>query len=984
MIELGMENMISKISTISNAQKWAMILQQKKLNESRTLASVEGSPHYWCGRMQTEPSAEVFRQLCAVLSSESIEWMQKFVAAGGLNTLLDSLSKTEQKIYRKGKEKSLKWEDYDLTTFNELIKCLKPFNNNSEGLKAIAVTNDAIKKIALCLGVAKDLAGRMEPVEWSKIVLKTLTLLCFVKPNGHKLVLEAMSNVKIKNNEKRRFEGLVRSFASSVHSDAKTVYLTFINTLINIPEDVDLRIGIRNEFLRLGFKEEMMKFKDKCGDSSDELDYVTQAELFQEESHDDFKEIYDRFSFLNVDISNVDELFSSIKLQMASAGMNDALLGFLQNLCAMPVKTDVGSRAFLVGCSLMRYVNRFKGQIANDPTEASFQKIFEEMNGEDHYSHPSLSSPSSQSISSTQIVSNHTSLLNELESLRKKSSALEIEVKELKEVLKGSRPLDSSPSKASSESKSVEKGGDSSAGSKPEDKKEEILPPKEEKKGEEVNVVELGVGGPPPPPPDAPGPPPPPAPPGAPPPPEAPGGPPPPPGAPGAPPPPMAAAAQKKKPLREPKEKMKGFQWSKLPQPKTKGTVFATFPLSYNGLPVDYTFIEQEFAAKKIERKEKKEESLAPKMVHILEHKIAQNLSIWLSQFKMPRNKIIEGALKMDQNLLSLDQIKQLITFIPPSSTVQNISDYITNNDASLLGIPELFSYELSQAPNLESQLKAFAFKLSLEPAKINIKPSLEMIKIASEDVVNSKNLPKILDMVLEIGNFLNASTPRGGAFGYSLGSLLKMPDTRSSDLKSDLLRYVISYLQKHDPQLLNLKEEMPYLGDAKRVSLSTLSGELNLLKKDFEEVKSTLESSSKSFSEDASLDIGLMNSKMQEAQKCYEKAAKYYGEDPSKVPPEEFFGMLHQFLTMLDQTIADMEAARRKEEREEKVRQRALQEKKDKLLRSVPKTNEGDSVIEELSEMLESGMGFKKFRRLIGSPSLVVEQKPSQEIAAF
>ncbi len=60
------------------------------------------------------------------------------------------------------------------------------------------------------------------------------------------------------------------------------------------------------------------------------------------------------------------------------------------------------------------------------------------------------------------------------------------------------------------------------------------------------------------------------------------GGPPPPPPPPGAPPPPgmPGAPAPKRTSRKEPKSKMKGFQWTKIPHPKIKGTLFEKFSKS--------------------------------------------------------------------------------------------------------------------------------------------------------------------------------------------------------------------------------------------------------------------------------------------------------------------------------------------------------------------------------------------------------------------
>lgn len=76
--------------------------------------------------------------------------------------------------------------------------------------------------------------------------------------------------------------------------------MSFINTLINTPSNIDTRVSIRNEFLRLGLKEFVDELKAKC-DLKEDIELITQLDVFEEESTLDFKELRDQFAMLNVD-----------------------------------------------------------------------------------------------------------------------------------------------------------------------------------------------------------------------------------------------------------------------------------------------------------------------------------------------------------------------------------------------------------------------------------------------------------------------------------------------------------------------------------------------------------------------------------------------------------------------------------------------------------------------------------------------------------
>lgn len=64
--------------------------------------------------------------------------------------------------------------------------------------------------------------------------------------------MDAMTNYRNKKQEKRRFEALLAAFVATPSIEMKTIYMSFINALINTPTDIDLRLDIRNEFKKLG------------------------------------------------------------------------------------------------------------------------------------------------------------------------------------------------------------------------------------------------------------------------------------------------------------------------------------------------------------------------------------------------------------------------------------------------------------------------------------------------------------------------------------------------------------------------------------------------------------------------------------------------------------------------------------------------------------------------------------------------------------
>ena len=77
------------------------------------------------------------------------------------------------------------------------------------------------------------------------------------------------------------------------------------------------------------------------------------------------------------------------------------------------------------------------------------------------------------------------------------------------------------------------------------------------------------------------------------------------------------------------------------------------------------------------------------------------------------------------------------------------------------------------------------------------VRPKVEAVLYASREVMISRKLRKMLEVVLAFGNYMNKGK-RGNAYGFKLSSLNNMIDTKSSaDRNVTLLHYLVETLEK-------------------------------------------------------------------------------------------------------------------------------------------------------------------------------------------
>jgi len=360
------------MAQVSVENKWAMVCQYK-LSEVQKQGKIEDTPNFWTSKLKAEVSFSLLKDLRIVLGAAPLDWLQQFINAGGLSNLLDILGKVEHELHRRTMtDEKIKKEDEQVQMQYECVRCLQVLLNNKAGLSGAISTESGIKKMCLCLDM---------PEEYAVKIVKLLTLVC-VMHDGHRKVVEGLVHYRNVKKEKSRFGVLVSILDKATTMDAKISYLTFINAIINSPADIDLRIAIRQEFSRLGVDEVIKKLKATIKPETD-IDLETQVDVFEEEAQDDYKELHERFKELDVNIDDVDDIYKTIKVQYANAGLSSNFLGALQNFLIIPIDTEQGIKSFLLACRIIRQISLNKEAVGtSDDSQINLSELLTSVESE--------------------------------------------------------------------------------------------------------------------------------------------------------------------------------------------------------------------------------------------------------------------------------------------------------------------------------------------------------------------------------------------------------------------------------------------------------------------------------------------------------------------------------------------------------------------------------------------------------------------------
>uniref|UniRef100_A0A8C3R5Q3 Diaphanous related formin 3 n=1 Tax=Cyanoderma ruficeps TaxID=181631 RepID=A0A8C3R5Q3_9PASS len=443
--------------------------------------------------------------------------------------------------------------------------------------------------------------------------------------------------------------------------------------------------------------------------------------------------------------------------------------------------------------------------------------------------------------------------------------------------------------------------------------------------------------------------------------------------------PPSCALPFGMKPKKEfkPEVTMKRLNWSKIrPQEMTESCFWVKAEEDKYENADMLCKLELTFCCQKRDFEEKKSIKKRIKELKVLDPKIAQNLSIFLGSFRVPYEEIKMMILEVDETQLSESMIQNLIKHLPEQEQLNALSKF--KNEYNNLSEPEQFGVVMSNVKRLRPRLSAILFKLQFEEQVNNIKPDIMAVSAACEEIKKSKSFSKLLELVLLMGNYMNAGSRNAQTFGYNLSSLCKLKDTKSADQKTTLLHFLVEVCEESYQDVLNFVEDFQHLDKASKVSAENLEKSLKHMERQLQQLEKDLqtfpipEDNHDKFVTKMSISFRKLARMHENMEKLYQNVMGYYAIDLKKVSVEEFLTDLNNFRMMFMQAVK--ENMRRREAEEKQRRAKIAKEKaeKEKLERQQKKKRllemktEGEEtgVMDSLLEALQSGAAFRDRRK--------------------
>ncbi|XP_060904056.1 protein diaphanous homolog 1-like isoform X2 [Labrus mixtus] len=244
------------------------------------------------------------------LNNNPVSWVQNF-GDEGLALLLNRLRRLQEDK-----------DEYPMTGVkcqHEIIRCLKAFMNNKYGLKSMLECDEGIPLLVRAIN------PRLPHMMVDAVKLLSAISILEHPENLHERVLEAITE-EAEKRDIERFQPLLTGMNN--HNIAlKGGCMQLINALISRGEELDFRIHIRSELLRLGLRDQLREVRVI---ENEEL--RVQLTVFDEQAEDDSEDLKARLDDIRIEMDDVREVFDILANTVKDSKAETHFLSVMQHL----------------------------------------------------------------------------------------------------------------------------------------------------------------------------------------------------------------------------------------------------------------------------------------------------------------------------------------------------------------------------------------------------------------------------------------------------------------------------------------------------------------------------------------------------------------------------------------------------------------------------------------------------------------------------
>jgi hypothetical protein len=273
------------------------------------------------------------------------------------------------------------------------------------------------------------------------------------------------------------------------------------------------------------------------------------------------------------------------------------------------------------------------------------------------------------------------------------------------------------------------------------------------------------------------------------------------------------------KPKITPNSKMKNIFWTKLKRAQVPTTIWKE--VEEKSLKMAYTnLIDELLGDKKAEAKveeevpEENKKKEKAKAVSLLDGKKTQNISIFLSKYRLSPEQAAKLVIELKTNELTHSLTESIIGICPNEEEIGSCKAF---DKPQLLDPASKLAREFGQIPRVQQRLHNHEVAFRWENDASEAATSLQCYRNACTELKTSqRTIGKLFGILLGFGNYINGGGTRGQAYGVKLDLLGKLAITKlnqntkgatENHIGGTLMHLLAWFIEKETPELLGIAE---------------------------------------------------------------------------------------------------------------------------------------------------------------------------------
>ena len=288
-----------------------------------------------------------------------------------------------------------------------------------------------------------------------------------------------------------------------------------------------------------------------------------------------------------------------------------------------------------------------------------------------------------------------------------------------------------------------------------------------------------------------------------------------------------------------PSVKLKGLFWTKLKPSEINGTLF--YKLFDFSLPSSLlSDVDTLFAARVPQSTpatpatdENGNPFISPsasnRLISILDSKRVQSILIFMSKLKRNPEEIMGIIIELDPDVLTHELTNTLLKILPTAEEANALHNF---PDPSRLDEASQFCFYVNRIPRVNARLQCHEIAFSWYNAISSVSTQLGILQSACDELNQAqKHMESVFAMILSLGNYLNAGTKWGNAYGFQLDTVNKLSTLKAAKSNHGSLIHVLATLVTVNiPELLPISQSWVAIAAATEVSLQQILSEVSQL----------------------------------------------------------------------------------------------------------------------------------------------------------